>query len=186
MVGALDTNTCARCGCLPAVADGAGTLYLWFPLGHSLGKGLLALKQLGLTFHAVHDRQCVIVSLSGDELTPAISALVETFTVEETRDTRVLFMPGAGDPALDDFGRTTTLHQFDTLLQSAWVLDILEHERVTSHFQPIVHASDPGSVFAQEALLRGILPDGSMAPPGRMFTWRAMPTCCSSWTGWPG
>lgn len=169
MVNALDTNTCARCGCLPAVADGAGTLYLWFPLGHSLGKGLLALKRLGLAFHAVHDRQCVVVSVDGDELATTISALVEMFTAEETRDTKVLFMPGSDDPALDDFGRTTTLHQLDTLLQSTWVLDILEYERVTSHFQPIVHADDPDSVFAQEALLRGIMPDWTIASPGRMF-----------------
>ena len=31
---------CARCEALPARADVPGMLYLWFPLGHTLGKAM--------------------------------------------------------------------------------------------------------------------------------------------------
>lgn len=46
----------------------------------------------------------------------------------------------------------------------------MREERLTTHFQPIVEAGDPGGeVFAYECLLRGLDADGDLVNPGDMF-----------------
>ncbi len=46
--------------------------------------------------------------------------------------------------------------------------DILENETLTTHFQPIIDLND-NSIYAYEALTRGVFPDGSLMSPGELF-----------------
>jgi EAL domain-containing protein (putative c-di-GMP-specific phosphodiesterase class I) len=62
-----------------------------------------------------------------------------------------------------------SLRQFLTMAQSGWLLDMLAERRITSYFQPIVHAQDTRRIYAHEALVRGLEPDGTLVPPGRMM-----------------
>ena len=55
---------CARCEQLPAKLPDGGYLYLWFPLGHTLGKALNSLQQAGVTYERLDDRQSVLVTLA--------------------------------------------------------------------------------------------------------------------------
>src|SRR5205807_7404967 len=82
---------------------------------------------------------------------------------------RALFVNGAVDPRLSDFGGITTLHALDVLARSGWLLDQIAEGRFTSWFHPIVHARDTKHVFAHEALLRGIERDGSVVAPQPIF-----------------
>ena len=47
---------------------------------------------------------------------------------------------------------------------------MLAADRVTCQFQPIVSAEDTSVIFAQEALFRGIAPNGSFIPSGQIFS----------------
>jgi EAL domain-containing protein (putative c-di-GMP-specific phosphodiesterase class I) len=105
---------------------------------------------------------CVRVCLGEGEVQLCTEDLCSALSEAEAHDTRALFVPGAGPPQLPDFARITTLHALDVLARSGWLLDRLAEGRFVSWFHPIVHAGDPGRVFAHEALLRGVERDGSI------------------------
>nr|WP_275957875.1 EAL domain-containing protein [Rhabdochromatium marinum] len=46
---------------------------------------------------------------------------------------------------------------------------MLENQRLTMHFQPIVLASDPSRAYAHECLLRGVDDQGRMVAPNALF-----------------
>ena len=161
---------CSRCEALPSKITGEGKLYLWFPLGHSFNKVINHfLRHAGERCRIVGDRQCVLTATSIDEVIDYTKLASDLLTGEEIKDTRALFVNGEDEPQFEDFSRLTSLRQFAAMAQSGWLLEMLSAERVTSLFQPIVHAGDTTRVFAQEALLRGLNEDGSLIPPGRIF-----------------
>lgn len=161
---------CSRCEALPSSIDGAGKLYLWFPLGHTFNKVINHFLRLaGDSCHIINDRQCVVSVNDNDDVVRLVTKLIEMLSSEEIKDTNALFINGSGEPEFADFARITSLRQFYAMAQSGWVLDMLGGERITSFFQPITHAADTSHVFAQEALLRGIAEDGTIIPPGRIF-----------------
>ena len=163
------TAPCARCEQLPSKIPDGGWLYLWFPLGHTLGKALSAVQQAGIVYERLDDRQSVLVALAAGQLVPLMTQLEAVLSGEELQDTQSLFTTAPDLPRLTDFARVVPLKRFIGLVQSGWLLDLIQEQRVTSHFQPIVHAADPTRPFAHEALLRGLDPVGALVPPGRLF-----------------
>ena len=160
---------CARCEQLPAKLPDGGQLYLWFPLGHTLGKALNGLRQAGVAYERLDDRQSILVSLAAGQLPPLLTQLEALLSDEELRDTQSLFTTEPDLPRLTAFSRVVPLKRFIGMAQSDWLLDLLQAGRVTSHFQPIVHATEPTRPFAHEALLRGLDPAGALIPPGQLF-----------------
>ena len=160
------TAPCQRCEGLPDKVAGTGQLYLWFPLGHSLGKALAALHHAGASYERLGDEQSVRVALADGELEPLIAELAGTLSGEELRDTQSLFTNDPDAPALSVFPHVTPLKRFIGQVRSGWLLDLLRERRITCHFQPIVHAATPDRLFAHEALLRGIGQDGARIAAG--------------------
>ncbi len=160
---------CARCEQLPSKIPDDGQLYLWFPLGHTLGKALNGLQGAGIAHERLDDRQSILVPLAAGQLAPLLTRLEAALSSQELHDTQSLFTAEPGLPHLSAFPRVTPLKRFIGMVQSGWLHDLLEEERVISHFQPIVHAAEPTRVFAHEALLRGLDPVGELIPPGRLF-----------------
>jgi EAL domain-containing protein (putative c-di-GMP-specific phosphodiesterase class I) len=159
---------CARCETLPEVLHGTMSLYLWLPLGHSAGKIRHILKRSGLE-HEAQDDHCVRVRVEAAQRQQFVAEISAALTENERADTHVLCMEDDTLPNLSDVPRTMPLRRFLGLSQGDWLLAMLEAERLTTHFQPIVCADDTATVFAQEALLRGVDEDGSIIPPGRVF-----------------
>jgi EAL domain-containing protein (putative c-di-GMP-specific phosphodiesterase class I) len=146
-----------------------GRLFLWLPLGHSFGKLMRLLGDSGREYQVMREARCVAVRLDGARLGPFVAEVVGALTGEESRATRALFIQGEGEPGLGDFSRVGSLTQLLTMTRAGWLVDMLAEKRVTSHYQPIVHARDTSEMFAYEALLRGIEPDGTLVSPGRML-----------------
>jgi len=163
------TRLCGRCQELPAKLEGAGRLFLWCPLGHSFGKLVTFLRKTGREHQVRPEAQCVVVWVADGDLGPLAVSTVGALTQEETRGTRALFLAGDAEPGLVDYPRVGSLQQFATMAQAGWLLDMLAEQRLTSHFQPIVHAQDTRRIFAHEALMRGRERDGALVSPGRMF-----------------
>jgi EAL domain-containing protein (putative c-di-GMP-specific phosphodiesterase class I) len=124
---------------------------------------------MGLACERLDDRQSVVVTLADGQLAPLMSQLEGMLSGEELRDTQSLFTTEPGLPPLSAFARVTPLKRFIGMVRSDWLLDLLQERRVTSYFQPIVHAADPARLFAHEALLRGLDPAGALISPGRLF-----------------
>lgn len=160
--------TCGRCERLPAAPSGAGELHLWFPMGHTRGRAVALLREGG--WAPVADAEDhVTVRLDAARLSDALGPLVARLSQLEADDTRALFKPAGGAPTLADVANVEPLARLAARAGSAWLLELLAERRLTCAFQPIVHAAAPTRIFAQEALLRGLAPDGAIVPPGRMF-----------------
>lgn len=162
-------GVCPRGELKPPRAVGAGGLYLWFPPGHLYRKAQGILQAAGKEHRLLVDELCMLVPLEEGELSRGLSSLDSLLTPEEQRGTQVLFMGDHAEPTLADFGRVTSLFQFVTMVRSGWLIDMLEAERLTTHFQPIVQTSDTTRIYAHEALMRGIEPDGSLVPPFKIL-----------------
>jgi EAL domain-containing protein (putative c-di-GMP-specific phosphodiesterase class I) len=144
-------------------AAGPGILYLWFPDAALRASGLRLLRRTGRRVE-ISD-SCVRVSLGHGDLDGCLFDLDGAMTPSGTRRTRALFVEGEDVPCLDDFGRIASLHELHVVAQTGWLLDQLEHGRITSHFHPIVHVEDTSRIFAHEALLRGTGRDGEPLAP---------------------
>jgi EAL domain-containing protein (putative c-di-GMP-specific phosphodiesterase class I) len=130
-----------------------GTLFLWFPDPAQCTEAAATLRAAGRRPHLFS--ACIRLPLDPGELDGCVLDLGGSLAEDEARRARALFVPGRGDPSLDDFGRITSLHELYVAAQTGWLLEEFEEGRITSHFQRIVHVGDTSRVFAHEALLRG-------------------------------
>ena len=160
---------CPRCEGLPEALPDIGSLYLWFPLGHSLGKALRALREAGATYERLDDGQSVRVALADGELPALVARLQTTLGGEELRDTQSLLVADRSAPTIGAFSRVVSLSRLIGQARAGWLVDVLRAGRVISHFQPIVHAADPARPFAHEALLRAVADDGATIPAGALL-----------------
>ena len=160
---------CTRCGTLPRKIESKGTLYIWFPVAHTLNKVTSALDKAELAYQVIEDGDCFQINF--DKNTESlIDILTSKLTSKELKETQVLWMAGGGEPQLRDFSRVTTLNKLISLSKSEWLLDMLAQERLTTHFQPIVSAEDTSQIFGQEALLRGFDEQGNLIYPEQIFS----------------
>jgi len=147
---------------LPRASE-KGVLYLWFADPSLRSTAVRALR--AARRNPELSVSCVRLPVPEGELDRCVLELGAELGAGDTRRTRALFVAGDDDPSLDEFGRITTLHDLHVFAQTGWLLDELEHGRITSHFHPIVHVGDISRVFAHEALLRGNGPDGEPLEP---------------------
>lgn len=159
---------CLRCEQLPTLAHGAGHLTLWFPLGHSLSKARRALAEVTADAREGEHGE-VIIDVADGRAGLVAAAIARSLSDAEAADTRCLFKAGDAPATIADMGEIRSLSSFVRLYDDGWFLDLLEHERLSSIFQPIVAANDRSAVFGHEALVRGRLPDGDVVMPDRLF-----------------
>ncbi|MFP4695285.1 EAL domain-containing protein [Thiohalospira sp.] len=160
-------SACPRCERLPDAPPEAGRLWLWPPLGHTLGKLRGELESAGLAPAMLEDGRGLCVGLErpgeqGEILSRGLSR-------QELADTRALFVESGREPGLADYGRVTSLARFLAYSESGWLIDLLREERLTVHFQPMFSAADPEAVVAHEALMRGLDREGGILSPGQML-----------------
>lgn len=160
-------RVCRRCEEFPDALEGPGTIHLSFPLSHSRA------KILNFFFESSHD--CVqngdILSVDAPErdLTPILLPLRGVLTSVEQADVRVFFQPDGRELSLADCFETCSLDGFLARAQSRWLVDMIEENRLTAWFQPIVSCEDTSQVFAHECLMRGIENDGEIVYPERIL-----------------
>ncbi len=61
------------------------------------------------------------------------------------------------------------LQHYINLIEDREFFDIIQNESLTSHFQPIIKASDR-SIYGYEALIRGVDPKGALVYPDILFS----------------
>lgn len=159
---------CAVCEALPTVPTGAGRLHLWLPSPHGVAKTVAVGRRLGLEV-LTGEAFGVALTIAEDALAGTVVAVTDALTALEADDTRVLFTSGGAALVATDVGRVSALSRFRALLDSAWLVDVMEAQRLASLFQPIALGADPSCVVGHEALLRGVDTDGSLMPPIRLF-----------------
>jgi len=159
----LKTCTCrniARCH-----AKEAGKLFLWFPVQHTLNKVINFLQQFAIKYELMHERPGLSLDCKiglAQEIAQNVSQIL---TPRELKETQVLFIKGTIQPQLQDFSDMASLQRFIKFTQSDWLLEMMEKERFTSYFQPIVSTKNTSQIYGYEALLRGIDAQGNLILP---------------------
>lgn len=161
-------DTAGRTDDASFAASDPGRLFLWFPVGLALRKVRRFLRQTDEHFCTVPTGALVVDAPRGypDEL---LGDLGDLLTDDEGADTRCVFKAGPGDLDVSDIRRVRTIAELRRLRGSAWLLDMLRGNRLTSVFQPIVHADETSRVLGHEALVRGIGDDGEHVLAGSLF-----------------
>jgi EAL domain-containing protein (putative c-di-GMP-specific phosphodiesterase class I) len=154
----------SRKGCqvLPARVAGPGTLHLRFPSAHSLVKAQRLVQSFGWEF--THTCGTLSIHVPQTDMTSLVLSLHEALLPLERADVRVIFQAQGRNVSLDEFFEVDSLDTFLSRLQGAWLIDMMQQDRLMSVFQPIVHCTDSSRVFAYECLLRGVEGDSLVCP----------------------
>jgi len=157
-----------RCDTLPAPMHSGGDLHCWFPTSHVANKMRAMFAGLGLrTVPTV--AAGVACAIPADSLERVVAAFQSQLSEVERADTRALLTPMGVAPMTDDLARVEPLSRFLGQASSQWLIEMLQEQRITSFFQPIVLASSPSTIYGHEALLRGVGIDGALIAPGQLF-----------------
>ncbi len=161
---------CPRCGRAQRPSRAAGQLLLWPPLGHSRDKIRSLLKKKGYMLTAEPEGACMVVTLEAGQLDKLCIYLNGALEGLEIRDTQALFIAGDAAPTLAQVGAVRPLNQLIAFTASDWLGEIIDSERLTTHFQPIFPVDRRDAPFAHECLVRATDADGNNVPPGYMFS----------------
>ncbi len=146
----------------------AGDVYCWFPAPHVAGKARAIVRALGLDYsEAVADGLMFPVEAAVRE--DVAAALEAGLSAVEREDTRSLLCERNVAPEPEDLARVEPLSRLVARIRSGWLLAMMHERRLTSYFQPIVHAESPTEIYGHEALLRGVNADGSLVLPSQIF-----------------
>jgi len=163
-----ERRTCMRCDTLPTPMNTGGDLHCWFPTSHVANKMRAMLSGLGLrTMPTV--AAGVACAIPADALDRVVAAFQAQLSEMERADTRALLTPMGAAPVAEDLARVEPLSRFLAQASSQWLIELLEEQRLTSFFQPIVLASSPSTIYGHEALLRGLGVDGALIAPKQLF-----------------
>lgn len=147
----------------------AGRLFLWFPVPHTLSKIIPFLRQTSLTYELMQERPGLSLMCKAGQAQEIAHSFAQLIAPRELRETRALFIRGEVQPQLQNFSDVTSLQHFIQLSQADWLVEMLAAERVTTHFQPIVHMQNTSQIYGYESLLRGLDAQGNLVMPGLMF-----------------
>lgn len=161
-------SPCNRCENLPSPAFEAGRLYVAPPLSHTRSTLRRLLKRHGAAFEEVSE-EVLSVELTPGVLKRLSSALAESLSTTELADSRALMIPEGTEFSVNELARMQSLEELVARVRGEWLVEILREGRLTTHFHPIVEASNPENIFAYECLLRGLGADGNTISPGPMF-----------------
>lgn len=159
---------CRRCEELPPAVEAAKDLHCWFPTEHVAAKARGVFRELGIdAAPSVASGLCFRWAEQLAE--PVALAFEAALSGVEREDTRALLCEPGKPPVPEDLARVEPLARIVSRARSGWLIAMLEERRLTSHFQPIVHADAPDRIYGHEALLRGLAPDGALVSPGKLF-----------------
>jgi EAL domain-containing protein (putative c-di-GMP-specific phosphodiesterase class I) len=159
---------CPGCELLPSPLPATGKVCLWPPLGHTSSKIRQALATASVEVE-VSDAGYLSADATPRFFEGLRRIADEQLSEVERDQCKYLHLPLGEAPSMSDFGRVNSLTHLVAHISGRWLVELLTDRRITTHFQPIVHAADPERVFAYECLLRGIDDAGKTIPPGKLY-----------------
>ncbi|MGD1858393.1 MAG: EAL domain-containing protein [Leptolyngbyaceae cyanobacterium] len=167
------TDSAKPCACRQVTgyqAQEAGRLFLWFPVPHTLAKGIAYLKQEKLEYQLMQECSGFSVICQSGQAKDIACGIAQLLAPMEISETRVLFHKGTAQPQLHDFSNITSLRRSLKLSESDWLVNMLAEERFVNHFQPIVSIQDTTQIYGYESLIRGVDEQGNLVMPGSILT----------------
>jgi EAL domain-containing protein (putative c-di-GMP-specific phosphodiesterase class I) len=142
---------------------------MWLPPALLLDPLEAALTEAGAEFETYVDQHALGLWIP-DSFADLAEVLDKALGQENTSAMRSVYKAGNEPPGWRELAHALPLADLIAAQRALWLLELVEGDRLTSHFQPIVQAGDTSRVFAQEALLRANDREGKLVPPFRMFS----------------
>lgn len=155
---------------MPSPLTGVGKLYLWPADWSDAPAMIVQLEASELRYEVLELARCMTVAVDDLCIVSLLDRLRHAHSETQLETTKVLLMPGQTVPGLMDIPRAESLKSFIAQARARWLMDLLNNDRLDTHFQAIVYARDTTRVYAHEALMRGRDAEGGMIPPFRMIT----------------
>ncbi|AFG38555.1 EAL domain-containing protein [Spirochaeta africana] len=161
-------SLCTSCEQLPEQLPGVGVLYAVPPMNNSVERMAGCLQRLdpalARPYPGILRAEAALADIA-DLFTRSDCS----FSMQELRDTKAMFLPPGIEPQIRQLAHMEPLSRLLAQYDSRWLRDLLQQQRITTAFQPIVQAHDPSQVYAYECLTRGYDQQQELVPPGRMF-----------------
>ncbi|NJK88641.1 MAG: EAL domain-containing protein [Myxococcales bacterium] len=155
---------------IPDPLRGAGRLFLWMRDADGLEHLQSIAVSCGMSVDAYPKECCLAVHVAQSDIINFLTALRKELSEAALTHTRALFKPGMAEPTLSDFPRADSLVSFIVFARGKWLGEIMAEDRLTVHYQPIVGASDIGTVLGYEALARAASREGELIGPSRLLS----------------
>lgn len=162
-------SACVQCEVLPPRQSVAGVLYVALPLPLTQDNLRQYVERATLSYREPQPGTLAI-DVTPTDLRQMSVDLPRMFSAAELDDAKTLLTAPGVEPTLADFLNVQSLSRFLARSRGDWLIDLLEANRIASYFQPIVSSSDPASVYAYEAVLRGFDENGAVITPLQMFS----------------
>jgi len=159
---------CKRCTQLPDPIPSRGYLCVAYPeeaAGMRLRKYL---KEIDVGFG---EEEGGIISIPLEEglLDRICSEYISGLSRPERLDTRCLVVEKVEHITVSALLNTKSFENVLSLVEGAWLRELLAEERVVSFFHPILSCTNPREVFGYECLARGKSGDGGIIPAFKLF-----------------
>lgn len=159
---------CSGCEQLPVIPGESGHLLLAPPLAHSRGKLLESLQHTAWAAR-LESTDVLGVECAAGQLGDLLGQLGDWLSLTEQAHTKALFLPAGRQLDVSTLAAVEPLSHWIGLARGRWLAEMIEQGRLTTHFQPIVHATEPERAYAHECLLRGLDAEGNVLSPGVLF-----------------
>jgi len=143
------------------------SIYCWLPLSHSRAKVGAFLESAGFQ-HEILDGDVVRIDMASSELHNCLVQLKGVLSGRELQAAKAMSLPRGTEPNVATFNRVITLDRLVGLSYGNWVRELIEEQRFTTFFQPMI-SRETGMVAGYEALFRGKEADGAIVSPAHIF-----------------
>lgn len=156
-----------RCQTLPNLSMEGGKLFLTFFDLFLLRKVSKQLQALGYSCQS--DGQ--LLRVDSDNIEALIQALCRDCGLSPSDNMNIQLLITAADATSVSPSELTKMRPLSTWcsqFNAQELLDVLKNKSLVVHFQPILNVQDQ-TIYAHEALIRGLTPEGKIIPPNLLF-----------------
>jgi EAL domain-containing protein (putative c-di-GMP-specific phosphodiesterase class I) len=158
---------CPDCERVRALIHDANSVQFVAPTGFTLDKIRAAARAVGLAPAEGDDPEVIRLDVPRAAFARLADALEQRLSIEERTHARALVLPAGTRATMQDCLGTRPLQAVIGWVKAAWLVALLEEERLVSALQPIYRAD--GTPYGHEALLRAIGPDGALIGAGALM-----------------
>lgn len=151
---------CPDCARVRTPIHDRNSVHIVAPTGFTLDKIRAAATAAGLTPAEGGEAEVIRLDVPRAVFARFADALVQRLSIEERAHARALVLPEGAAATMRDCLGTRPLQAVIGWVKAAWLVALLEQDRLVSALQPILRAD--GSPFGHEALLRAIGLDGAL------------------------
>ena len=160
--------SCSKCTDKFILENKAVKIFFISEIEELASKMRIFLMKLGFDLQKLHDLVYVEVNSEEAFFNSNIDAFSKHFNELETQKIKIYVQDVCANFNIQMLLSAKPLQRYINLIQDKEFFDIINNESLTSHFQPIVKASD-NTIYGYEALIRGVKANAELMYPYELF-----------------